>query len=193
MRKPLYGIAINDANYVTDTRVNGVRVTCKVYLTWLNMLNRCYGKAYQEKRPTYIGCIVCEEWLTFSNFKSWMEKQNWHGKQLDKDFLQKDSRIYSPETCVFIDADLNRFTTDSAASRGAHPIGVSFNRRVGKMQAECSNPFTKEKDSIGYFDCPNEAHEAWRKRKHELACQLADMQEDPRVAAALRTRYLAAS
>ena len=35
----------------------------------------------------------------------------------------------------------------------------------------------------------DEAHEAWRKRKHELACQWAEIVEDPRLKQALRNRY----
>lgn len=30
---------------------------------------------------------MADEWNTFSNFKNWMEKQNWEDKQLDKDII----------------------------------------------------------------------------------------------------------
>jgi hypothetical protein len=33
------------------------------YRTWIRMLARCYDTKYQEKQPTYKGCIVCDEWL----------------------------------------------------------------------------------------------------------------------------------
>jgi hypothetical protein len=35
-----------------------------------------------------------------------------------------------------------------------------------------------------------QAHEAWRKRKHELALQIAALHADPRIAKALSIRYL---
>ena len=66
---------------------------------------------------------------------------------------------------------------------------VCFHKRVKKFSATIGNPFTKKQEHLGYFTCPNEAHQAWKKRKHELACQLADIQTDQRVAEALRIRY----
>lgn len=119
-----------------------------------------------------------------------MEVQSWQGKQLDKDLLVKGNKFYSPENCVFVDRVTNSFTIDRGANRGVWPLGVSFDKRDVKFRAQCSNPFTKKNENLGYFTCSDEAHQAWKKRKHELACQLADLQTDKRVAAALRTRYL---
>lgn len=190
MFRVVHGVAINDADYSVRRMVNGKDFWCPFYRAWRNILKRCYCKAFQDKYPLYIGCSVCEEWLTFSNFKRWMEQQDWQGKQLDKDFLLTGNKVYSPETCVFIDGLTNSFILDCAASRGKYPLGVDFHKSGGKLRSRCCNPFTKKSEHLGLFTCPNEAHEAWRKRKHELACQLADLQDDPRVAAALRTRYL---
>ena len=187
--KLVYNVGINDADYEVSHRVNGKRVRCPCYVTWVSMLTRCYDKKYQERRPTYIGCSVCPEWVSFMNFRKWMIRQDWEGKQLDKDLIVGGNKVYSPATCVFVDRMTNLFTTDSGRSRGQYPIGVHFYKRDGKFMTECSNPFTKKKENLGYFTCPNEAHLAWKKRKHELACQLAELQTDPRVAAALRTRY----
>lgn len=188
-KKLVYGVGVNDADYVVCPSVNGKQVMCPFYMVWKSMLERCYSPKLQAKRSTYVGCIVCEEWLTFSNFKAWMETQDWHGKEPDKDILFVGNKIYSPATCVFVDSLTNTFISDSGATRGEWPIGVSFHKRRRKFEANCNNPFTNRKEFIGYFACPNEAHLAWRKRKHELALQLADMQTDERVAAALRVRY----
>jgi hypothetical protein len=119
-----------------------------------------------------------------------METQEWLGKELDKDLLSQGNKIYSPETCVFVDLNVNHFILDRSAKRGDFPIGVSFDKVRGKFQSYCGNPFTGKSSNLGYFDCPEKAHEAWRKRKHELACQLADLQTNERVANALRSRYL---
>lgn len=188
--KLIYDVGLNDADYVVKPRIGGKIVRCPFYVTWTSMLKRCYSKKYQEKRPTYIGCSVCEEWLLFSNFKAWMTEQNWQGNELDKDIIKSGNKIYSPDTCVFVSSVTNSFLLDSAASRGEFLIGVCLDKRAGKCKAQCSNPFTREKEFLGYFDCPNLAHEAWRKRKYEFACQLADLQTDQRVASALRVRYL---
>lgn len=101
-RKPVYGHGVNDADYVIERRINGKRVGCPIYRTWANMLERCYSDKFHVRQSTYIGCEVCDEWLTFSNFKRWMMVQDWQGKQLDKDIRVKGNKIYSPNTCLFV-------------------------------------------------------------------------------------------
>lgn len=189
MRKLVYGVALNDADYAVKPVVNGKQLPCPFYQAWKDMLRRCYDTNFQAKKPTYARCSVADEWLVFSNFKRWMEMQDWIGKHLDKDILVKGNKVYSPNTCVFIDEATNNFTTDRAADRGEFPIGVSFRKDNGKFQALCRNQFTKKLEHLGFFTCTEQAHQAWKKRKHELACQLADIQTDGRVAAALRLRY----
>lgn len=189
-KKLVYGVGINDADYPVYSTVSGKQIVCHFYATWTRMLNRCYCEKFHARQPTYIGCSVCDEWLIFSNFKAWMEKQDWRGKELDKDLLLKGNKNYSPDTCVFVDKLTNGFTRESGATRGEWPIGVAFNKARGKLVAYCGNPFTGKLDHLGYFTCPERAHQAWKKRKHELACQLADMQTDERVAKSLRARYL---
>lgn len=188
MNRTVQGIGVNDAEYPVNPRVKDGRSTCPYYAVWSGMLKRCYSEKYKLKRPTYSGCYVYEKWLTFSNFKAWMELQDWRGKELDKDILVKGNKVYSPETCCFVTKTVNSFVTDSAARRGDLPIGVT--EFHGKYRSECCDPFKKSVRFLGQFNTPIQAHEAWRKRKHELACQLADLQTDQRVAEALRTRYL---
>jgi hypothetical protein len=154
------------------------------------MLGRCYSENIQAQNPTYVGCSVSEEWLTFSNFKAWMQRQDWQGKQLDKDIIVKGNKIYSPDTCAFVESVTNSFTTERMASRGCQPIGVSLHKRNKSYDAHCNDPFLKKLVHLGCFSNPIVAHEAWRKKKHELACRLAENETDERVANALRTRYL---
>ena len=116
-------MGVNDADYTVIPTVNGKQVVCTFYRAWTAMLKRCYNPTYQANNPTYIGCTVCDEWLTFSNFKKWMMRQDFQGKQLDKDLLVKGNKLYSPETCVFVDGMINTFTIDSGAIRGDYPIG----------------------------------------------------------------------
>ena len=199
IKKLVCGVGINDADYVvkvwgTIGCVGGKQKrklvwVCPYYRVWSDMLVRCYSAKYQEKQPTYRGCSVSEEWLTFSVFKRWMECQDFEGKQLDKDLLFEGNKVYSVETCVFVDGVVNSFTIDCGAARGIHPIGVSWNKEHEKFMARCSNPFTKKKDNLGYFNCPLEAHQVWLKRKLELAHLLAAEQTDERVAKALIDRY----
>jgi hypothetical protein len=194
-KRLVQGVGVNDAEYnvLLYETVDGkwkIVWTCPYYRRWHDMLTRCYSEKCHEKYPTYVGCSVCEEWLTFSNFKCWMEQQDWENKQLDKDLLKVGNKEYNPENCVFVTKIVNTFLSDRGKARGEFPLGVSSYK--GKFIAQCSNPFTGKQEYLGYFDCPEQAHLVWKKRKHELAYQLADSEHvtDERVAQALRTRYL---
>lgn len=196
-RSKVYGVGINDASYTVHLyeKVNGERKrvwVCPFYKKWQSMLRRCYSDKYHERRPTYSGCTVCVEWLTFSNFRDWMRQQDWENKHLDKDLLKVGNKEYNPDSCVFVPQIINSFLTDSCNSRGEFPLGVYFKKGNGKFRTQCWNPFTTKREHLGYFDCPDQAHLAWKRRKHELACQLAESEyvTDERVAQALRTRYL---
>ncbi|MBV2128190.1 hypothetical protein [Arsukibacterium indicum] len=189
MKTLVFGIGVNDAGYPVRPKINGKKVMCSFYMVWANMLKRCYCASYQKKNLTYKGCSVSKDWLSFACFKSWMEQQDWQGKQLDKDILVPGNKIYSPHSCVFVDGHINKFVLDRAASRGDWPVGVHFFKRDNNFQSYCKNPVTGKCEHLGYFICPDEAHAAWRRRKHEFACQLANTQSDPRVANALRERF----
>lgn len=200
-KKLVFGIGVNDANYVVQVdeiishggsgkRKRQAVWVCPFYRKWKHMLGRCYDRRVWDKQPEYIGCSVVPEWHTFSTFRRWMEQQPWEGNQLDKDILVENNKIYGPNVCVFIPQQLNLFLIDCRAARGAWPIGVNLHKRDGVFQASCSNPFTGRREYLGSFDCPDQAHSAWKKRKHELACQYAELQVDSRIAEALRTRYL---
>jgi len=196
-KKLVCGVGINDADYPIDIRdvwyecgkkKQKVLWVCPFYARWKSMLKRCYSEKVQEKYPTYKGCSVCEQWLTFSNFKAWMEKQDWEGKDLDKDILFKGDRVYSAETCVFVDQRVNLFLTDCASSRGEYIIGVCWDRSKNKFKAACRDGSGIQKH-LGYFDTESEAHKAWLDFKLKLAHKLASEQTDPRIAKALIERY----
>ena len=196
--KLVYGVGINDADYAVTRwetiEVDGKRKQklvweCPYYRVWHSVLKRCYSTKFQECFPTYRGCSVSEEWKIFSNFKLWMEEQDWEGKQLDKDLLFERNKVYSKETCVFVPSTVNNFTIERGNDRGELLIGVCWNKPAGKFKSSCRNPFTKKQEHLGYFTCELEAHQAWLKRKLELAHELAAVQTDERVAKALVERY----
>ena len=200
MKKLVWGVGVNDLPYRTQvyeyvTENGGKRIRkhvflCQYYKAWKNMLERCYSKKYLESKPSYIGTSVCSEWVYASEFKKWMEQQDWSGKSLDKDIILTGNKLYSPETCAFVLKATNNFVIARDASRGEYPLGVSLCKRTGKYRALCGNPFTGEQEHLGYFSTPEEAHEVWRKRKHDLAQLVAATESDPRVVEALKKRYL---
>lgn len=193
-KKLISGVGVNDADYFTTRKelVNGKYVTawmCPVYVTWLGMLRRCYNRSL-NKDTTYEGCTVCKEWLYFSNFKAWTDTQNWEGKYLDKDLLSKDSKVYSPETCVFVDRIVNNFTTLRGKRRGGYPIGVSLrkpdnsNCKVLYKAGCCTNG--RNGKYLGLYATPMLAHKAWQVAKRDQAIHLQSQQTDSRVIAGLQ-------
>lgn len=167
MGKLVHGVGVNDANYKVTFRIKGeINWVCPYYSKWKDMLRRCYSDSYQKEKPTYIGCSVFEEWLTFSNFKRWMEQQDWEGKQLDKDLLVYQNKIYSPKTCCFASKEINQFMVKCDALRGAQPLGVckvTYESGIIRFVA-----FIRDKTKqhyLGNFLTPFEAHRAWQEAK----------------------------
>ena len=192
MVKLVYGVGVNDANYVVAPSVAGKRTVCPYYQTWKNMLQRCYSPKFHLLQHTYMSCVVCDEWLLFSNFKKWMEAQDWVGKQLDKDILFEGNKEYSPEACVFVSRVVNMFLVNCSNPTGKYMVGVTVAKRSGKFNAigrEWRSSGRNKTIYLGGFESELEAHLAWKQYKHDLAIQLADEQTDERIAEALRTRF----
>lgn len=171
-RRPIYGVGINDSDYLTQETVNGKRVICPFYNRWKCMLERCYSRAYKvrTKSNAYEGFTVCEEWFTFSNFKSWVESQPCEGVglDLDKDMLVPGNKVYSPETCVFVPRSVNVLFTDRRNTKGEYPLGVHKRKRGKDMINDYSRPFVAEgfidgsNRHLGVYTHPMEAHRAWQ-------------------------------
>jgi hypothetical protein len=199
-KKLVYGFGINDVQYQVSKTilVGGIKkkiVFCQYYEKWKGILRRCYSEIFLIKQPTYRGCEVSEDWRHLSKFIKWVDSQpnkNWINCEPDKDLLIDGNKIYSPDTTVFIDKYLNNFLTARQNDRGEHLIGALWKPLNRKFEARCSNPFSDKPDGeryLGLFKTELEAHKAWQQAKHKYACQLADLQEDSRVAEALRQRY----
>lgn len=146
-KKLVCGVGFNDADYAVQKfetigyvagKIKQKKVwACPYYRAWASMLERCYSKKYQDRWPTYKGCTVSKEWHTFSNFKNWMQKQDFEGKQLDKDLLVQGNKIYGAYTCVFVTQAVNKFANDNGAARGELLIGVDWHVKEEKFRALC--------------------------------------------------------
>lgn len=164
MRKLVYGFGVNDVKGMSKS---------KCYSEWVSMLRRCYSNNFQEKYPTYKGCSVCNEWLYLSNFKTWFDVNYKEEQHLDKDILNKDNKLYCPEFCRFVPSQINTLITDSAANRGANPVGVCFHKRDQKFQAQIRLGNENLKP-LGYFDDPISAFNVYKKAKEEYIKFQAD-------------------
>lgn len=173
----VYGVGVNDADYivsryVVDSNGKNKQILCPYYAKWRSMLERCYSKPAIKKRPKYGDCSACEEWLRFSNFKAWMETQDWEGKHLDKDILVYDNKVYGPKLCIFVDPRINTLL-NPAKRKSKLPIGVCFNRKMKKYTAQVQDINSKVL-YLGQFDDPLEAAKAYYEKKTEIACALSE-------------------
>lgn len=145
------------------------------YKTWFSMLQRCYDNKFQEKHPSYKGCGVCEEWLNFQNFAEWYEKNYYKVDNeqmcLDKDILNKNNKIYSPNTCIFVPQSINKLFTKRQNDRGKYPIGVTC-KINNKFSSNCN--INGKRKFLGYFDNENYAFEAYKKFKEDYIKEKAE-------------------
>lgn len=173
-----YGVGyMGDGQY--DSRENGRLSKC--YVAWSGMLERCYSQSYHERKPTYIGCTVCDEWHNFQNFAEWYYEHYYEieGKRtdLDKDILVKGNKEYSPYTCVFVPQEINLLFTKSNAVRGEYPVGVYYHQEKRKYVAQC-NTLGKKK-WIGNYDNKTDAFVAYKDFKEAYIKKVAnDYMED---------------
>lgn len=195
-KRLICGVGINDADYnvyiseMVDGKQKAIWI-CPFYMKWRSMITRCYSQSSILRHPSYAECSSVPEWHRFSNFKAWMEQQDWEGKDLDKDILISGNKVYSPETCVFVDPRVNTFMLECSTTRGEYPIGVCLDKRVKRKpyRAFCNSVITKKTEHLGRYSTPEEAHSAWLAFKLEQAYILAAEQTDERVAKALIDRY----
>ena len=157
------GVGINDADGVSDNN--------KIYTIWREMIVRCYKSDYWKKRPTYESCEVCEEWKRFSNYESWYNEHSIDGFVVDKDLLSfgLGKKIYSPETCCFLPAEINDFLSIKGRKREL-PVGVFITS--GCITSTCG------KNYLGSFRSVEEARAAYVRAKKECVVDLANKWKD---------------
>lgn len=188
--KLVYGIGINDAEYTISLLIDGKQAICPYYAKWKSMLMRVSCKKYKMVHHEYNEALVCDEWISFTSFKKWMQKQDWKNKELDKDILVVENKLYSPETCCFVSRKLNQAFSQGNLSNNGCPRGVSWSKQNKKYQAKFSvNGKTKH---IGYFDNIKDAYLASSRARHEYVLSLAANETDTRITKAINeTDYIA--
>lgn len=177
-----YSRTVCNIGYYGEGKYNYKEYT-DIYYHWENMLKRCYSSDYQNKKPTYIGSIVCEEWHNFQNFAKWYEENyyevNNEEMALDKDILIKGNKIYSPQTCIFVPKRINGLFTNKKLYRGDYPAGITKmndGNRKNPYQASCCDGHGNR--TKVYFSSVHKAF-LWYKLNKELVIQcVADEYKD---------------
>lgn len=175
-KKVVLGLGFND---MLNTRGQ------KFYDTWFQMLKRCYDAKFHTKNPTYVDCVVCDEWLILSNFKKWFDEHYVEGWALDKDILVKGNKVYSPETCCFVPQEISSAMSYRKKSKKQYPIGVY--REPSGMCVTIIHQYGRN-NRIGIFETVEVAAKAYKTAKETWIKELADKykaQLEPRVYAKL--------
>ena len=170
------GVGIVGTKY--PSTINGVNI--KEYKLWKNMLERCYSDSYKKKYPTYQGCEVSDNFKSYEYFYEWCNQQvgfdndgNGNPFQLDKDLLAKGNKVYSEDSCVFLQQEINSMLLKSDKKRGEYLIGVSWNKRNKAFVAMVSKNKGK-RECLGYFKTELEAFNAYKEAKESFVKEQAE-------------------
>lgn len=147
----------------------------RAWITWNNMLRRCYQVENRDKQwKRYENVTVCDEWHKFNGkdgFCRWYYKNFYqvpgHKMDLDKDLLVKNNTVYSSSRCCFLPHELNSLLTNNKKFRGDLPIGV--NKYKDKFKAQLSGI-----GCLGIFDDPMSAFEAYKEAKEKRIKEVAE-------------------
>lgn len=156
-----------------DYKVSGPNASKGAYIVWRNILDRCYN----EKCAAYnsyggVGVSVCSEWHNFQEFANWFYTnypKDGERYDIDKDILNRDAKIYSPDTCIFVSrseniAERNRRCINSSFWRFFDPEGnlIEF-KNLAKFCRE-KNLHSGCMGSVFHGKRPQ--HKGWTSAKH---------------------------
>ena len=180
MRKSICGVGFVGIGEYTTKDENGN--FNRIYNTWKNLIHRCYDAEFKKKHPTYAKATMCEEWLNFQNFARWYEDNYYEvdveGKgcrmELDKDWIKKVNKHYSPETCVFAPTFINSLIINRKKKRGSCCVGVWKSGR--KFYTSCSNG--DRVVLLGSYKTEEEAFKVYKEFKEKHIKEVAEEFKD---------------
>ena len=177
--KSVHGVGcLGEGKY--KSRLSGKSPITKEYQLWAGIITRCYVEKALLEHPTYRNVTVCDEWHNFQNFAKWFyEESNYQkGWDLDKDLFSANSKIYSPETCIFIPHELNSFLIFNCSANTSGFHGVSYSKQLNKYESYisnyCNNRNNQTKKSLGLFDTAEEASNAYLEERKKKALYLRE-------------------
>ena len=171
----LFGVGyVGDGEYKCSVN----KIHTKSYISWYDMLERCYCPKFLKKCPYYSDCEVCEEWHNYQNFAKWFEENYYEIEGevmcLDKDILIKGNKVYSPNACVYVPMEINNLFTKSNKARGEYPVGVYYKKKNKKFCSQCKIGGGKPQKYLGLFSTVEEAFEAYKQFKEQYIKEVAN-------------------
>lgn len=97
----------------------------RIYQVWAALIDRCYHN--KEKYPAYYDkCEICEEWHNYQKFADWYKENEYQcdGRlHIDKDILNPNCNLYSPENCLLVPQRINMLFMNRQNNKGL-PNGI---------------------------------------------------------------------
>lgn len=151
-----------------------------IYVRWQRMLERCFSPSYKEKFPSYNTVTVCDDFLYYSKFESWMKEQDnffeyingGRAWALDKDLFCKEGKIYSQATCCLLPSEINGSLICYRDNGDGTPSGISFQNSSKKFIVSLS--VNGKNKNLGRFTCQTKAFEVYCIAKDEKIRNLAE-------------------
>lgn len=147
-----------------DTKTN-----TRTYMSWKNMLDRCYGEQNKKLHPAYFEIsTVCSEWLNFQIFADWYEEREYkvEGRlHLDKDIKYPGNTVYSPQTCILVPQRINMLFMNKPNKRGL-PNGI----------VRCKSGYLAKynHENLGIYTTVEGAYKVYANKKEATIKQIAD-------------------
>lgn len=144
------------------------------YQHWQSILQRCYDDKFQNKYPSYKGCIICEEWLNYQTFAKWFDENYYKVENdrmcVDKDILIKNNKLYSPDTCLIVPNRINTLFLKNDANRGKLLIGLDLHvyKDNIRYRAKCG------RKSLGIYSTQEEGFYVYKDAKENKIKSIAE-------------------
>lgn len=166
-----YKKTYNSVGFLGSGKYNSVK-NKNIYVKWSSMIERAYSKNFKKSNKAYESVTVCEEWHNFQNFAEWYENNYPKNVEniklhLDKDLMQigVESKIYSPETCVFLPQKINSFIASLNKKNRTDRIGVrKYNKKYVAVIKEFEGGLPKY---LGSYDTLDDASNIYIKERKE--------------------------
>lgn len=132
----------------------------RLYRIWSKMIQRCYSKS-DRKYSIYgaIGVVVCDSWKRdFNSFKNW-SILNGYSDSLTINRI-KCAKIYSPETCEWVDNVIQSQDTRLLKSSNVSGYrGVGYCKIIRKWRSRINS--NNVQYNLGSYDNPIDAAKAY--------------------------------
>ena len=190
-RTMVCGFGINDSTEPSCIKLpNGRYKAIAPYTVWADMIARCYSKKALARWPQNIGSSVAEEWRSLKTFSNWYDDQEAEkGWILTKSIVYPDAKVYSPDTCLMAPKIFSAFFNQGRNRKSCGKIGARKIEVNGRHQVQIKNTIANKSEHLGCFDTNEEAHEAYKNRKREIALELAAIAPNKKIADAIIARY----